>query len=108
MAIVNYPEVQAKAQAELDAAVGPDRLPEFVDRVNLPYINAVISELLRWQPVVPMGILLTSCRSHPGTDFFLITGLPHTTTADDEYNGYFIPKNSAIMGNIWCVVFQTL
>jgi len=54
--MANYPEVQAKAQAELDAFVGPDRLPEFSDRADLPYVNAIISEILRWQPVVPMGI----------------------------------------------------
>ena len=53
--MANYPDVQAKAQAELDAVVGPDRLPEFSDYPNLPYINAIISELLRWKPVVTLG-----------------------------------------------------
>ena len=53
--MANYQDVQAKAQAELDVVVGPDRLPEFSDCGNLPYINAIISELLRWQPVVPLG-----------------------------------------------------
>lgn len=55
LAMAIYPEVQAKAQAELDAVVGPDRLPEFADRDELPYVNAIISELFRWQPVVPLG-----------------------------------------------------
>jgi cytochrome P450 len=50
-----YPEVQKKAQAEIDAVVGPDRLPEFEDRPSLPYINAVIKELLRWNLVTPLG-----------------------------------------------------
>ena len=59
--MANYPEVQVKAQIELDTVIGPDRLPDFVDRVNLPYINAIISELLRWQPVTPMGTSPTSC-----------------------------------------------
>ena len=106
--MANYPDVQAKAQTELDAAIGPDRFPEFADRAHLPYINAIISELFRWQPVVPMGILPTSFRLHAGTDLFLITGLPHATTVDDEYNGYFIPKNSIVMGNIRCIFFQIL
>ena len=57
--MANYPEVQAKAQAELDTVIGPDRLPEFADCANLPYINAIISEVLRWQPVLPMGNLPT-------------------------------------------------
>ena len=54
--MANYPEVQAKAQAELDAVIGLDRLPEFSDSANLPYITAIISELLRWQPVIPLGM----------------------------------------------------
>ena len=50
-----YPEVQKKAQAEIDAVVGPVRLPEFEDRPSLPYINAVIKELMRWNLVLPLG-----------------------------------------------------
>lgn len=53
--MTNYPEVQQKARAELDAVVGTGRLPEFTDQPKLPYINAIISELLRWQPVLPLG-----------------------------------------------------
>ena len=50
-----YPEVQEKAQAEIDAVVGPDRLPDFHDRPSLPYINAMLKELSRWNLVVPLG-----------------------------------------------------
>lgn len=53
--MAKYPNVQARAQAELDAVVGHDRLPDFTDRDSLPYVNAIISELMRWQPVVPLG-----------------------------------------------------
>lgn len=56
LAMCNYPEVQAKAQAEIDAAVGADRLPDFSDRENLPYVNAIILETLRWHPVAPIGM----------------------------------------------------
>ncbi len=56
LAFLLYPEVQAKAQAELDAVVGHARLPNFDDRAQLPYINAVVLEALRWNPVVPMGM----------------------------------------------------
>lgn len=62
--MASYTAVQAKAQAELDTVVGPDRLPEFSDRSNLPYVNAIISELLRWQPVVPLGTSLLFRPSH--------------------------------------------
>ena len=39
-----YPEVQRKAQAELDAVIGCDRLPNFNDLESLPFVNAVVKE----------------------------------------------------------------
>lgn len=57
-----YPEVQRKAQAELDAVIGAERLPEFIDRPSLPYVNALVKETMRWQVVVPLGgFLVNSC-----------------------------------------------
>ena len=50
-----YPEVQKKAQAEIDAVVGPNRFPDFHDRPSLPYINAVVKESSRWNLVLPFG-----------------------------------------------------
>ncbi|KAK0446235.1 cytochrome P450 [Armillaria borealis] len=72
LAFILYPEVQAKAQAELDAVVGPTRLPNFDDRPQLPYIDAILLEALRWNPVVPMGIA-------------------HRSVKADVYRGYYIP-----------------
>lgn len=50
LAMVAYPEVVPKAQKELDAVVG-DRLPQFEDMPNLPYIRAMVKEVLRWRSV---------------------------------------------------------
>lgn len=58
LAMVTHPEVQKKAQAELDAVVGSTRLPTFSDRPNLPYIDNVLKEVLRWNPLAPLGIFL--------------------------------------------------
>ena len=52
-----FPEVQRKAQTELDAVIGDDRLPTIADRERLPYLNALVLEVLRWMPVAPMGAL---------------------------------------------------
>ena len=60
-----YPEVQKKAQAEIDAAVGPNRLPDFEDRPSLPYINAIIKESMRCHLVAPLGSSLSSSSSVP-------------------------------------------
>lgn len=53
--MAKYPEIQRKAQEELDAIVGPQRLPDFSDRPSLPYVNAVIKEVMRWHLVAPLG-----------------------------------------------------
>jgi cytochrome P450 len=50
-----YPEVQKKAQSELDTVVGTGRLPLLGDRDNLPYLRALVSEVFRWNPVAPQG-----------------------------------------------------
>jgi len=50
-----YPRVMKKAQAELDAVVGTKRLPTFADRPSLPYMEALLTELLRWHTPAPMS-----------------------------------------------------
>ena len=49
------PEIQAKAQAEIEAVVGTDRLPTLEDRERLPYVHALFLETLRWNNVAPLG-----------------------------------------------------
>ena len=56
LAMVLYPEVQVKAQREIDEVCG-DRLPSFSDYSTLPYIDAIVKEALRWHPVVPIGAI---------------------------------------------------
>ena len=55
--MVLYPDVQARAQAEIDAVIGQglQRLPHWEDRSSLPYVEAVVKETLRWHPAVPLG-----------------------------------------------------
>ena len=71
----SLPEVQKKAQAELDRVVGPSRLPDFGDLENLTYVKAVVLETTRWMPTVPLGV-------------------PHLLCQDDVYRGYLIPKGT--------------
>ncbi|KAF8504259.1 cytochrome P450 [Gautieria morchelliformis] len=100
LAMVLHPHVQAKAQAELDSVLEQDlyqdpeaeqgrehaaRLPSFDDRPHLPYVDAVVKEVLRWTPVAP-------------------TALPHVTTEDDIYAGYSIPAKSVVIPNVWRIL----
>ncbi|KAI1636259.1 cytochrome P450 [Biscogniauxia mediterranea] len=82
LAMMSHPEVQRRAQEEIDRVVGPDRLPAFGDRENLPYVEAVVKEAFRFHPIAPMGV-------------------PHVTTVDDVYDGYLIPKGALVIQNIW-------
>ena len=100
-ALANYPEVQAKAQAEIDAVVGGDRLPHILDREHLPYVHALIKEVGRWHSVAPLGTL--DFGQHSISCFDLLPGVAHANTEDDEYNGYFIPKGTYVMANSWWV-----
>ncbi|KAH8799623.1 cytochrome P450, partial [Flagelloscypha sp. PMI_526] len=82
LCMVLYPEAQAEAQKELDAVIGQAVLPTWKDRDRLPFTNALIKEVLRWGPVGPQA-------------------LPHCSNAEDTYKGYFIPRNTIIIPNVW-------
>ena len=55
LAMVLYPDVMKRAQAEIDSVVGRDRMPTFADEPHLPYVRAMVKEILRWRPVGPLG-----------------------------------------------------
>ena len=51
-----HPQVQRLGQEEIDRVIGRERLPSFQDRGDLPYVEAVFLECLRWYPVIPTGL----------------------------------------------------
>ncbi|GJJ13541.1 hypothetical protein Clacol_007795 [Clathrus columnatus] len=55
VASILHPEAQEKVHEELDRVLG-DRLPTLADRKELPYVNAFLSEVLRWRPAAPLGV----------------------------------------------------
>ena len=64
--------------------MGNERLPDLSDQENLPYISALIKEVLRWTCPIPLGI-------------------PKRVMEDDFYNGCFIPAGATIFENLWYV-----
>lgn len=55
LAMLLFPEVQAKSQKEIDEVIGFGRLPMFEDQERLPYVSRVVQEVLRWFPITPLG-----------------------------------------------------
>jgi len=84
-AMVLYPEVQKKAQEEIDRVVGSKRMPTMDDEKDLQYVRQIVKESLRWMPTTIMG------------------AVPHAVTTDDWYEGYLIPKNAGVVNNVWAI-----
>ncbi|KAJ7693224.1 cytochrome P450 [Mycena rosella] len=85
LAMLANPGVQAKAQAEIDAVLGSEHLPDFADVDMLPYVSAVVKEVQQWRNVTPLAI-------------------PHYLAVDDEYRGYRIPAGTTVIGNTWAIL----
>ncbi|XP_015676461.1 cytochrome P450 1A5-like [Protobothrops mucrosquamatus] len=84
MYLISYPEIQKKIQEEIDVTIGRERKPRLSDRSLLPYTEAFILEVFRHSTFVPFT-------------------LPHCTTRDTLFKGYFIPKDLCVFVNLWQV-----
>ncbi|GAB1312365.1 hypothetical protein MFIFM68171_02575 [Madurella fahalii] len=84
MAIILYPESQKRAHEEIDSIVAKGRLPTFEDCERMTYMQAMVREVNRWRPIDPLG-------------------LPHTTSEDIWHEGFFIPKGSMLIPNVWAI-----
>ncbi|KAF8314281.1 cytochrome P450 [Clavulina sp. PMI_390] len=84
LAMILHPDVQKKAQEELDRVVGHDRLPTIDDQASLPYLDAIVKEVIRWRPVAPLSV-------------------PTAPTKDDTYKGYLIPQDAIVVQNSWAI-----
>ncbi|KAF1347714.1 cytochrome P450 [Delphinella strobiligena] len=85
LALITHPPALSRAQDELDTVIGPHRLPTFADENNLPYLRALVKEVLRWRPVAVLG------------------GTPRATTAPDVYENYKIPAGTTVLSNFWAM-----
>ncbi|KAJ7138644.1 cytochrome P450 [Mycena filopes] len=85
LAMLANPAAQKKVQQEIDSVTGQMRLPNFNDEAALPYVSALVKEVLRWGPVTPLGV-------------------PHFLPVEDEYRGLRLPANSMVIGNAWAIL----
>ncbi|KAL8720950.1 MAG: hypothetical protein Q9225_002277 [Loekoesia sp. 1 TL-2023] len=89
-AMLLFPEVQEKAQQEIDAVVGANRLPTMKDEPNLQFIRGCVKESLRWMPTAIIG------------------SIPHALSEDDTYMGYHLPKGAGVMQNVYSIHMDPL
>ncbi|KAJ7726976.1 cytochrome P450, partial [Mycena olivaceomarginata] len=82
MAMVLYPATMRRAQEEIDSIFNSDTVPDFSRMNDLPYCFSLVKEIFRWAPAAPGGF-------------------PHYSDADDEYQGYIIPKGTMVIPCIW-------
>ncbi|EJD37774.1 cytochrome P450 [Auricularia subglabra TFB-10046 SS5] len=87
MAMVKHPDIQRKAQQEVDAFLESQggRLPRIDDREAMPYVEGVLRECMRMYPPLPLGVV-------------------HRLMEDDEYEGMLIPANSLVISNAWAML----
>ncbi|RDB26980.1 O-methylsterigmatocystin oxidoreductase [Hypsizygus marmoreus] len=81
LAMARNPDVQSKAQHELDTVLGPDVLPTFADRGRLRFIECIIKECLRWNPPTPL--------------------IGRSVRKDDLFGDWVIQAGSFIIVNAW-------
>jgi cytochrome P450 len=84
LALALHPDIQRKGHAIVDA-IFEGRLPDFSDIDTIPYVDAIVNESLRWNPVTPLGV-------------------PHCAREDDHYDGHLIKKGTMVFGNIWALL----
>ncbi|KAF8668092.1 cytochrome P450 family [Rhizoctonia solani] len=106
-AMVLNPDVQLKAQKELDTVLGPTSLPTMSDHDQLPYIRNLIQEVLRWQPVAPTGVqpfivskrrkIISHENGYSSQLFLMHAGEMITTKVRLTSN------ESSSIGNVWAI-----
>ena len=76
--LMEHPHVQERMRREIDEVVGNIRRPRLSDKQDLPYCQAVISEIQRCGNITPLSDL-------------------HAATDDVVWNNYVIPKGCTLM-----------
>ncbi|XP_014413279.1 cytochrome P450 2C23-like isoform X2 [Camelus ferus] len=85
--LMKHPEVQAKVHEEIDRVIGRNQRPSMMDKMKLPYTEAVVHEIQRYITLVP-------------------SNLPHTVVQDTKFRQYVIPKGTTILPLLSSVLYD--
>ncbi|XP_028329698.1 vitamin D 25-hydroxylase [Gouania willdenowi] len=82
-----YPNIQERVHREIDSVLENGRTATLEDKLKMPYVEAVLHEVLRFCNIVPLGIF-------------------RATSQDTQVNGYSIPKGTMVITNLYSVHFD--
>uniref|UniRef100_A0A287DG20 Cytochrome P450 2E1 n=1 Tax=Ictidomys tridecemlineatus TaxID=43179 RepID=A0A287DG20_ICTTR len=85
--LMKYPEIEEKLHKEIDRVIGPSRIPAVKDRLEMPYMDAVVHEIQRFIDLVP-------------------SNLPHEATQDTMLQGYVIPKGTVVIPTLDSLLYD--
>ncbi|XP_044773598.1 cytochrome P450 2E1-like [Neomonachus schauinslandi] len=85
--LMKYPEIEEKLHEEIDRVIGPSRIPAIKDRVEMPYMDAVVHEIQRFIDLLP-------------------SNLPHEANQDTVFRGYVIPKGTVVIPTLDSILFD--
>ncbi|GJW54465.1 flavonoid 3'-hydroxylase [Tanacetum coccineum] len=82
--LIRHPQILKQAREEIDSVVGQDRLVTELDLSQLTYLQALVKEVFRLHPSTPLS-------------------LPRISSESCEVDGYYIPKGSTLLVNVWAI-----
>ncbi|KAF8688683.1 Cytochrome P450, partial [Rhizoctonia solani] len=84
LALIQNTIYQKRGREEIDGLYDEETLPRWEEEQQMPFVRAMVKEVLRWRPPIPAGV-------------------PHRLEQDDFYKNYYLPKNSTIICNSWAI-----
>ncbi|KAJ0723652.1 putative flavonoid 3'-monooxygenase [Helianthus annuus] len=82
--LIRHPQLLKQAQEEMDNIVGRERLVTESDLGQLTFLQAIVKETFRLHPSTPLS-------------------LPRIASESCEVDGYYIPKGSTLLVNVWAI-----